>query len=192
MSQLEPEEIARRQRLHVIRKAYRRCHYTPDPDGVECCTCKRKLPRGMFSASIVRGRSYRHKRCIRCRASIYLRSATCKEKRALIDSLKDKPCAKCGQKYEPFAMVFVHRREIKKFNVSMAWSGRSKESIIEEAKKCDVICSNCERINRLCSRVRVSKSRSKLAVLPPELSRTVDLRERLDQITKEGLQGAQA
>lgn len=192
MSQLEPEEIARRQQLHAVRRMYRNRTYTPDPDGVECCTCKRKLPRGMFSASIVRGRSYRHKRCIKCRASVYLRSTTCKKKRALIASLKDKPCAMCGQKYAPLAMVFVHRREIKKFNISMAWSGRSKEAIIEEAKKCDVICRNCEGINRLQTGVRATKPRAKLADLPPELGKQVDLLARIRERSAAQLQVSQA
>lgn len=180
--QLSPEELERRRQLHAVRKAYRNREYTPDPDGIECCTCKRKLPRGLFSASIVRGRSYTHKRCIKCRATIYLRSKTCREKRALIASLKDKPCSICSHKFAPPSMLLVHRRGVKKFCVGMAWSGRSRSSIIEEAKKCDVVCSNCERINRLDTRQRGCHRHSKLADLAPELGKQVDLLSRLQEL----------
>lgn len=190
-AQPSPEEFKLRQELHAIRRAYRNRTYEPDPDGIECCTCKKKLPRGLFSASIVRGRSYTHKRCIKCRATIYLRSKTCKQKRALIASLKDKPCTMCGHKYAPPAMLLIHRRGIKKFCVGMAWSGRSRSSIIEEAKKCDVVCANCERSNRLQLRRRACHLHSNLADLAPELGKQVDLLSRLREIAKAKLQVAQ-
>jgi|GEM_PF-2168912 len=150
--------------------------------GQVCCTCRKRLPRGMFSASIVRGRSYLHKRCIQCRATVYLRSKTCKEKRALIDKLRDVPCADCHQKFDTNVMVFSHVRGSHKFNVSMAWTGRRREAILEEAKKCDVICSNCMTKRKKARRQPAWSRRSKLAELPPDLATQVDLTARLEQL----------
>lgn len=64
-----------------------------------------------------------------------------------ITSLKQKPCMDCGVQYPHYVMDFDHR-ENKKYNVSLM--GRrllnSKESILKEIEKCDLICSNCHRI----------------------------------------------
>lgn len=69
-------------------------------------------------------------------------------KREQIDNLKRVPCADCGGTFHPFVMDFDHREGVeKRFNVSAAIPlGLSIESVIEEAAKCDVICSNCHRM----------------------------------------------
>ena len=66
---------------------------------------------------------------------------------ALIDSLKDRPCADCGESYPPYVMDFDHVRGEKKFNLtSMKASSSSEAAILAEAEKCDVVCANCHRI----------------------------------------------
>lgn len=61
----------------------------------------------------------------------------------IIQQAKDKPCADCGVKYIPFVMHFDHRDPSTKFrNVSLMGS-YSKERILAEIAKCDVVCANC-------------------------------------------------
>lgn len=65
---------------------------------------------------------------------------------SFINEIKNVPCMDCGISYPPFVMDFDHRpNEIKIFNISF---GRFKSifSIMEEIKKCDIVCSNCHRI----------------------------------------------
>lgn len=67
--------------------------------------------------------------------------------KAMVRKLKDKPCAECGERYPPWVMDFDHRPGVEKVldlsrAVRKAWSERQ---ILEEAAKCDVVCSNCHR-----------------------------------------------
>lgn len=179
-----PEEIAekaRRKQLRDDRRLFRRrpYNYVYKGPGKKCRSCKRKLPLGMFSASIVRGRKYVHSRCITCRARFANHSPACKEKRALLDELRSKPCHDCKQTFAPTAMVFDHVRGIKRFSVSQAWTGRSAISITEEAKKCDVVCAICMTERKKRRNARGMRRHFKLADLPPELTQQVDLCSRL-------------
>lgn len=66
--------------------------------------------------------------------------------KALLDYLKSRPCADCGGTYPPIAMDFDHRPgETKQFCLSDAGL-RSWPRILDEARKCDVVCANCHRI----------------------------------------------
>ena len=55
-------------------------------------------------------------------------------------------CVSCGENH-PATLDFHHRDpETKERGVSaMVYSGCSIENILEEAAKCDVLCSNCHR-----------------------------------------------
>lgn len=57
------------------------------------------------------------------------------------------PCMKCGITHQA-VLDFHHRdRQAKTFTIYAAIrDGRSIESILEEIKKCDPLCSNCHRI----------------------------------------------
>ncbi|MCZ2109493.1 MAG: HNH endonuclease [Dehalococcoidia bacterium] len=69
-----------------------------------------------------------------------------KSRRAWIDSLKDKPCARCGNSYPPVAMDFHHRDpETKEFNIGPAIR-YGKERILAEIAKCDLLCAVCHRL----------------------------------------------
>lgn len=72
-----------------------------------------------------------------------------KELADFVVSLKHKPCMDCGIPYPHYVMDFDHRDENKKIasinrmtNVHMY----SKAKILEEIKKCDLVCANCHRI----------------------------------------------
>jgi hypothetical protein len=68
------------------------------------------------------------------------------KKRAWLDELKAGPCADCGGDFPPFVKDWHHRDpDSKSFNVSERW-GRSKEILLAEIEKCDLLCANCHRI----------------------------------------------
>lgn len=68
--------------------------------------------------------------------------------REWLKSLKDKPCADCGGVFPPECMDFDHRdRKTKRMSVGLMISQRSsKDAILEEVAKCDLVCANCHRI----------------------------------------------
>ncbi len=67
-----------------------------------------------------------------------------KERVAFIQTFKNVPCQDCGNTYDPEVMDFDHiDGKIK--NVSQMTT-YSKERILQEIQKCDVICSNCHRL----------------------------------------------
>jgi hypothetical protein len=66
--------------------------------------------------------------------------------RAEVNALKERPCADCGHQYDSWVMDLDHRGEDEKIAcvVRLVARGRRKAALIE-AKKCDVVCSNCHR-----------------------------------------------
>lgn len=64
-----------------------------------------------------------------------------------VDTFKDVPCMDCGKKYPPYVMDFDHLPQYEKyFPIGVLVNKRlSKETILEEIKKCEVVCSNCHR-----------------------------------------------
>lgn len=67
--------------------------------------------------------------------------------RAWLNSLKDKPCYKCGLSWPPCVMDWHHRDPTTKlFNMASAHRIKDKTKILAEAAKCDLYCSNCHRI----------------------------------------------
>lgn len=64
----------------------------------------------------------------------------------IINPFKERPCADCHIQYMPYVMDFDHKNPKEKlFNISKPLKGNVK-IIIEEIKKCDVVCANCHRI----------------------------------------------
>jgi len=56
------------------------------------------------------------------------------------------PCKDCGQWFPFYVMDYDHlESENKNFTISQSML-RSEESILNEIKKCDLICANCHRI----------------------------------------------
>lgn len=68
-------------------------------------------------------------------------------KRVWAISLKDKPCADCGGTFPPYVMDFDHVRGVKTANVAeLLWGNVSKDIVLAEIAKCELVCANCHRI----------------------------------------------
>ncbi len=66
-------------------------------------------------------------------------------RRDFILALRDRPCLDCGRRYPPYVMQFDHREpSTKRFIVASSWL-KSFATILGEAAKCDIVCSNCHR-----------------------------------------------
>src|ERR1700676_208738 len=68
--------------------------------------------------------------------------------RAWCDSLKTAPCTDCGRCYIPYVMDWDHLpRSCKATAVGkMAADKWSRESILAEITKCELVCANCHRL----------------------------------------------
>lgn len=76
------------------------------------------------------------------------------EKRAWFVEQKSKPCADCGQTYHYACMDFDHRRGTKAAVVShLVAQMCSKERILAEIAKCDLVCANCHRVRTYNDRI---------------------------------------
>jgi hypothetical protein len=68
-------------------------------------------------------------------------------RRRWLDSLKDRPCKKCDGKFPPHVMDWHHRdRTTKRFTLGRGSFRHSREILLIEIEKCDLLCSNCHRI----------------------------------------------
>lgn len=57
------------------------------------------------------------------------------------------PCKDCGKFFPPVCMDFDHIRDTKKSSVSkLMHTGASVEKLMEEIRKCELVCANCHRI----------------------------------------------
>jgi hypothetical protein len=65
----------------------------------------------------------------------------------LVREAKKGPCADCGVEYPHYVMDFDHRPGAGKHaNLSiLVKRGASRESILAEIAKCDLVCANCHR-----------------------------------------------
>lgn len=68
------------------------------------------------------------------------------EKLAWMSEFKRVPCKDCGNRFPTYVMDFDHRDPTLKIRNIAAMMKCSKEKILEEMSKCDVVCSNCHRI----------------------------------------------
>jgi len=67
------------------------------------------------------------------------------KRKAAIESLGNK-CADCGITYPP-AVYDFHHKEDKQEHVSvLIHNNRKLETILNEASKCELLCSNCHRM----------------------------------------------
>lgn len=64
-----------------------------------------------------------------------------------VNTFKSMPCADCATTYLPFQMDFDHRAGVDKIeNVSELVKRRAtKDIIVSEIAKCDLVCANCHR-----------------------------------------------
>jgi len=83
-------------------------------------------------------------------ASVARRKVVYQERKAWLDGLKSHPCVDCGGMFPAVCMDFHHARGVKTFRI--ADKLRSKEAILAELEKCDLLCSNCHRIRHAKAR----------------------------------------
>lgn len=70
-----------------------------------------------------------------------------REQAALLDHLRNLPCADCGRRFPACAMDFDHRDRRTKLHTVTRMVGRaSTEAILAEVAKCDIVCANCHRV----------------------------------------------
>ena len=66
---------------------------------------------------------------------------------AWVRSLKSRPCSDCGLRFHFAAMHFDHRPgETKDFEIGFAVRGYSRNRILAEIAKCDLVCANCHAV----------------------------------------------
>lgn len=72
-----------------------------------------------------------------------------KRMREMVQAIKEESgCIDCDTDYPYFVLEFDHREPTKKVNcvATLVSNGYSEKAILNEIKKCDVVCSNCHRI----------------------------------------------
>jgi len=63
-----------------------------------------------------------------------------------LNEYKNKPCADCGIRYDPWIMDFDHLDGSKKTaSISRIFNDRGLKNAIKEIAKCELVCSNCHR-----------------------------------------------
>jgi hypothetical protein len=69
-------------------------------------------------------------------------------RRKWLRSLKEgRPCADCGRVFLPEAMQWDHKPGFEKlFEISAAYAGWTREAVLAEIAKCDLVCTNCHII----------------------------------------------
>jgi len=76
---------------------------------------------------------------------------------SIIEKIKDVPCKDCGIKYIKAVMHFDHLPQYeKKFSLNLA-KEHSLNDILEEIKKCEIVCANCHRLRTHLRYQRKSK-----------------------------------
>ena len=62
-----------------------------------------------------------------------------------LNSLKNRPCMDCKGWFEPCQMDWDHVSGIKKYQISQIRTSCIK-NVLEEMKKCELVCANCHRL----------------------------------------------
>lgn len=122
-----------------------------------CSLCRQSKPAAEFNFRH-REAGVRHTYCRECgkrltrshyernkRQYLDRNARTYQRHRALIRSLKSRPCADCGIQYPFYVMDFDHREGVTKEFALNSVTRLSREAILREIAKCDVVCSNCHR-----------------------------------------------
>lgn len=80
--------------------------------------------------------------------------------RAIMWSVKQRPCQDCGGTFHPWVMEFDHRDGTVKASAvaDLASKGCPDARLLEEISKCDVVCANCHRL-RTYSRLKKNSAR---------------------------------
>ena len=110
------------------------------------CKCERPLDlTGFPSAGIIKGVQYYRHKCIQCYSKQKLDESN-KRMDKFREYKKTLKCNRCG--YDDHrALEFHHPNDDKdKFDPCVIARNRSWNNVIKELNKCEVLCSNCHRI----------------------------------------------
>lgn len=136
-----------------------RVDFSPRPDrpkGIKssCIQCTKKYYKSKYKR--IYKEKYKHKMLskeYKKRASIRWKKSTDKTNAKIYSIMyeyKNCPCKDCGECYPPYVMDFDHiNSDTKLYNISRIGNFRCKDGLqklLEEIKKCEVVCSNCHRI----------------------------------------------
>jgi formate-dependent nitrite reductase cytochrome c552 subunit len=103
----------------------------------------------------VRSRAQHRRRIERVGTSPRLdaKRANWRRQAAMLDVLRDRPCADCGGRFPPCSMDFDHRIPPIKLSRVPALIGRAGDGrILAEVAKCDIVCANCHRARTFARR----------------------------------------
>jgi hypothetical protein len=80
-----------------------------------------------------------------------------RQKERFVRDLKDYPCTDCGGRFPAVAMDFDHLPGcVKLFTIGRNTCKHSLYNIMEEIKKCELVCANCHRV-RTFDRARIKR-----------------------------------
>jgi hypothetical protein len=111
---------------------------------IKCKYCGEMAEEDTFpKACVVNGKTYRRRRCLSCYGKT--KNKRNQDKREWLDDLKKTmKCVRCG--IGDFRCLQFHHPEDDKDHNIANMMGHSKEKIIEEISKCEVLCGNCHLI----------------------------------------------
>lgn len=108
-----------------------------DGHASHCRVCSRAYVKSHFLRN---GEYYRSKQKIRVKRLF-------QEHSIIIDKLKSYPCSDCKGIFPLVSMDFDHVRGTKRGNISaMVRWGVTRQKLLEELEKCEVVCANCHRV----------------------------------------------
>ena len=126
----------------------------------QCCTCKEIKPFEEFGK---RSNGKPQSKCKLCQR-VYVKKHYINNKQKYINKaylhtkkkrdenmekiikIKSAPCTDCGMSYPHYVMDFDHLERSDKENcVSWLCFNSSWDKVVEEIKKCELVCSNCHR-----------------------------------------------
>lgn len=116
-------------------------------DEKRCNKCGEDKPVDRFSASRANkdGRQSWCKACCKVKNDAYA-VVRYEAWKAWLWELKSGPCTDCGNTFHPVVMEFDHLPGSgKRFNIGQAYL-RSRETVMDELAKCELVCSNCHAL----------------------------------------------
>jgi hypothetical protein len=127
----EPEPMAQCARCHIW-KPRSEFHNSRSGEYTYCRDCRNSYDRTYYAE---RGKSARDAR----------RRAAIDAARTWMNSIKEGiACADCGGTYPVFVMHWDHLPGVEKVNeISSMVGQRTREAILAELKKCELVCANC-------------------------------------------------
>lgn len=116
-----------------------------EPKTRVCKYCGTRCPIEKFElANVIKGKEYRRWKCQKC----YQETKNVRRRKIaawLKDYKKELSCQKCGE--DDFRVLDFHHIRDKDREISNSIQvGWSKKRILEEMKKCEVLCCKCHRI----------------------------------------------